>query len=132
MATGYRSKTAQDKGKKVVEAILDGRVDNFESYVYRTLGDTQRVDARANQIGSSVVRYLQSEDDEEFVKSIFNKIIEIEGYSFIEIFRVAQDLSTKFDRYKDNRKMKSSYLLRHPDLSPWAYDLSLWMAAYLE
>lgn len=131
MGTCYRSSRIEEKGKCVVDALLDGRVDNFESYAYRTLGDTQRIETRACQIGTSVVKYLQTVEDEEFVKSVFEKIMQTSGYTFIEVFRVAQDLSTKLDRYKGSTKMKNSYLLRHPDLREPAYKLSLWMANYL-
>ena len=128
----YRSKAIEQKGKCVVEAILEGKIGNFEVYVYNTLGESQKMESRSNQIGSSVVRYLQTFEDENFVEKVLKMILEIDEYNFIEIFRVAQDLSTKLATYLGNRRMKTSYLRRHPDLSEYAYDMSLWMAKYLK
>lgn len=128
----YRSTKIEKEGKEVVDDLLDGRVKNFEVYARKTLGETQLIGTRSNKIGTSVVRYLQTIDDEDYVDTVLEKIMETERCNFVEIFRVASDLAVKYPRYKDNNKMKKSYLLMHPDVSNIAYDMALWMAGKLK
>ena len=128
MGSSYYSKRSEKWGKEVIDDILEGRIDNFEKYTVKTVGDTQLISTRAYQIGSSVVQVLQSTEDEELVAAVVTKIFETKNSQFIEIFRIAQDLGTKIERYQENRKMKNSYLLRHPDVKEHVYDLSLWLA----
>jgi len=131
MGSSYYSRRNEKRGKEVIDDILSGRIDNFEKYTFKTVGETQLVSTRASQIGSSVVKVLQSIEDEELVEEVVAKIFKTEKFKFIEVFRVAQDLGTKIEKYEGSKKMKNSYLLMHPDVREGVYDLSLWLAVCL-
>ncbi len=115
------------EGKKVADLIEEEKIEDFLLYIEKTCG-SQKLTTRSQHIGVGFATYVDTVDEEE-ARRLVDKAFMISNANKIDVLRIARHLAANYSRYKNNDKLRKTYLSMNRDTDRFTFDCAMIVAS---